>query len=163
MWPRPDKLETAFGKLDFFVSADLYMTDTCKFADIVLPVQTSLEREQIEIMGLDHIFYQGHVVEPMGEAWTDMDIITALAKKLEVTIGGEEPIYSHEDFLRKSLTTTGLSLEELKAAPNGLKAKNVMPGRTAEQILNVMTPSGKIEFVSDTIASCGKEGADLAP
>lgn len=151
MWPRPDRLEEAFEKLDFFVSADLYMTDTCKFADIVLPVQTSLEREQIDIMGLDHIYYQGHVVEPMGEAWTDMDILTGLAKKLGVVIGGEEPIYSHEDFLRKSLTTTGLTLEELKEAPNGLKAKTTMPGRTSEQILNVMTPSGKIEFVSDII------------
>ena len=99
MWPRPDKLEEAFEKLDFFVSADLYMTDTCKFADIVLPVQTSLEREQITVFGLDHIFYQGHVVEPMGEARTDMDIITGIAEKLGVTIGGDEPIYSHEDFL----------------------------------------------------------------
>lgn len=75
------------------------MTDTCKFADIVLPVQTSLEREQITVFGLDHIFYQGHVVEPMGEARTDMDIITGIAEKLGVTIGGDEPIYSHEDFL----------------------------------------------------------------
>lgn len=163
MWPRPDRLEKAFEKLDFFVSADLYMTDTCKFADIVLPVQTSLEREQIEIMGLDHIYYQGHVVEPMGESWTDMDIITALAKKLGVTIGGNEPIYSHEDFLKKSLTTTGLTLEELKAAPNGLKAKNTMPGRTSEQILNVMTPSGKIEFMSEAFEVWGKEGHEALP
>lgn len=163
MWPRPDRLEEAFEKLDFFVSADLYMTDTCKFADIVLPVQTSLEREQIEVMGLDHLFYQGHVVEPMGESWTDMDILTALAKELGVTIGGAEPIYSHEDFLRKSLTTTGVTLEELKAAPNGLKAKNTMSGRTSEQILKVMTPSGRIEFVSEAFSESGKEGHEALP
>lgn len=163
MWPRPDRLEESFEKLDFFVNADLYMTDTCKFADIVLPVQTSLEREQLEIMGLDHIFYQGHVVEPMGEAWSDMDIITGLAKKLGVTVGGNEPIYNHEDFLKKALTTTGLTLEELKAVPNGLKAKNTIPGRTSEQILNVMTPSGKIEFTSDVLGSCDKYGHDALP
>ncbi len=163
MWPRPDRLEEAFQKLDFFVSADLYMTETSKYADIVLPVQTSLEREQISILGLDTIFYQGHVVEPIEEAWTDMDIITGLAKKLGYTIGGEEPIYSNEDFLRKALTTTGLTLEEVKAAPNGVKAKNIMPGRTSEQILQVKTPSGKIEFVSDTIGSCEKEGHEALP
>lgn len=163
MWPRPDKLERAFEKLDFFVSADLYMTDTCKFADIVLPVQTSLEREQIEIFGLDHIFYQGHVAEVQGEARTDMDILTGLAEKLGVTIGGDEPIHNHEEFLRKALKPTGLTLEELKEAPNGLKAKNVMPGRTSEQILNVMTPSGKIEFVSELLASCEKEGHEALP
>ena len=163
MWPRPDRLEAAFEKLDFFVSADLYMTDTCKFADIVLPVQTSLEREQIEIFGLDYVFYQGHVVEPMGESRTDMDIILGLAEKLGVVVGGDEPIYSHEDFLKKALKSTGLTLEELKAAPNGLKAKNVMPGRTSEQILNVMTPSGKIEFVSETMESFEREGHEGLP
>ena len=163
MWPRPDKLERAFEKLDFFVSADLYMTDTCKFADIILPVHTSLEREQIEIFGLDHIFYQGHVAEVQGEARTDMDILTGLAEKLGVTIGGDEPIHNHEEFLRKALKPTGLTLEELKEAPNGLKAKNVMPGRTSEQILNVMTPSGKIEFVSELLASCEKEGHEALP
>lgn len=163
MWPRPDRLEEAFDKLDFFVSADLYMTDTCKFADIVLPIQTSLEREQIEVLGADTVFYQGHIVEPMGEARTDMDVITGLAEKLGLTLGGDEPIYGHEDFLRKSLTLTGLTLEEVKAAPMGMKAKKVMPARSAEQILQVKTPSGKIEFVSDIIGSCEKEGHEALP
>lgn len=163
MWPRPDRLEEAFDKLDFFVSADLYMTDTCKFADIVLPIQTSLEREQIEVLGADTVFYQGHIVEPMGEARTDMDVITGLAEKLGLTLGGDEPIYGHEDFLRKSLTLTGLTLEEVKAAPMGIKAKKVMPARSTEQILQVKTPSGKIEFVSDIIGSCDKEGHEALP
>ncbi len=163
MWPRPDRLEEAFQKLDFFVSADLYLTETSKYADIVLPVQTSLEREQLEVLGLDTIFYQGHVVEPMGESRTDMDIITGLAAKMGLTIGGEQPIYSHEDFLRKALSTTGLTLEEVKASANGVKAKNVMPGRMSEQILQVKTPSGKIEFVSDVVGSCEKEWHDALP
>lgn len=163
MWPRPDRIEEAFKKLDFFVSADLYMTDTCKFADIVLPVQTSLEREQLEILGLDIIFYQGHVVEPLGESKTDMDIITALAGKLGFEIGGDEPIHNHEEFLRKALTTTGLTLEEVKVAPNGIKAKHVMPGRTSEEILQVKTPSGKIEFVSGVMASCDKKWHEALP
>lgn len=163
MWPRPDRLEEAFKKLDFFVSADLYMTDTCKFADIVLPVQTSLEREQISVLGLDTIYYQGHVIEPMGEAWTDMDIITALADKFEFEIGGDIPIHNNEEFMRKALVPTGLTLEEVKAAPNGIKAKNIVPGRTSEQILQVNTPSGKIEFVSGVMAACEKEGHEALP
>lgn len=163
MWPRPDRLEEAFQKLDFFVSADLYITDTCKFADILLPVQTSLEREQLTILGLDTIYYQGHVVEPMGETWTDMDIITALAEKLGFEIGGDLPIHNNEEFLRKALIPTGLTLEELKEAPNGLKAKNVMPGRTSEQILQVNTPSGKIEFASSVMAACNKKWHEPLP
>lgn len=163
MWPRPDRLEEAFKHLDFFVNADLYMTDTCKYADIILPVQASLEREQVQIMGLDTIFYQGHVAEPAGESRTDMDIITGIADKLGVTIGGDEPIRSHEEYLRKSLTTTGLTLEEVKNAPNGVKVKHMMPSRTSEEILKVKTPSGKIEFFSELLESCEKEGHEGLP
>ena len=139
------------------------MTDTAKYADILLPAQVSLEREQIEILGLDTIFYQGHVVEPAGEAWADMDIITGLAEKLGFEIGGEEPIHNNEEYLRKSLSPTGLTLEEVKAAPMGAKAKKVMPGRTTEDILKVKTPTGKIEFVSGIIGSCEKEGHEGLP
>lgn len=163
MWPRPDKLGEALKNLGFFVNADIYMTDTCKYADILLPVQTSLERQQLEIFGLDTVFYQDHVVEPMGESSTDIDIITGIAKELGVTIGGEEPIFSHEDFLRKSLTTTGLTLEEVRESPEGLKAKITMPARTSEKILQVRTPSGKIEFVSDIMDSCNREGHEGLP
>ena len=163
MWPRPDKLGEALKNLEFFVNADIYVTDTCKYADLLLPVQASLERQQLEIFGLDTVFYQDHVVEPMGESRTDIDIITGIAKELGVTIGGEEPIFSHEDFLRKSLTTTGLTLEEVRESPEGLKAKITMPARTSEKILQVRTPSGKIEFVSDIMDSCIREGHEGLP
>ena len=163
MWPRPDRLEEALEQVGFFANADMYMTDTAKYADILLPAQVSLEREQIEILGLDTIFYQGHVVEPAGEAWADMDIITGLAEKLGFEIGGEEPIHNNEEYLRKSLTPTGLTLEEVKVASMGAKAKKVMPGRTTEDILKVKTPTGKIEFVSSIIGSCKKEGHEGLP
>ena len=159
MWPRVDRIEKAFDKLDFFVSADIYMTDTCKYADIVLPVQPSLERDQVDILGLDTVYYQEHVVEPSGEARSDMDILTGLAEKMGLEIGGDLPIHNNEEFMNKSLMLTGLTLDEVKAAPGHvLKARNVMPARTSEQILQLKTPSGKIEFVSSVLESCNKEG-----
>lgn len=163
MWPRPDRLEKAFEELEFFVNADLYLTDTCRFADILLPIQTSLEREQVEILGLDTVYYQPPVVEPMGETRSDMDVITALAKRLGFTIGGEVPVCSHEDYLRKALLPTGVTLEEAKASKTGIKARNVMPPRTSEQILQVKTPSGKIEFVSQVMETCDKAGHEGLP
>lgn len=164
MWPRPDRIESAFDKLDFFVSADIYMTDTCKYADLVLPVQPSLERDQIEILGLDMLYYQEHVTGPAGEAKTDMDILAGIAEKLGVTIGGEIPVRSNEDFMNKIMMPTGVTLKELKAAPNHMmKAKNVTPPRTTEQILKVKTPSGKIEFVSSVLSECEKPGHEGLP
>ena len=164
MWPRVDRVEAAFDKLDFFVSADIYMTDTCKYADIVLPVQANLERDQIDILGMDTIYYQEHVVEPAGEAKSDMDILAGIAEKLGLEIGKEMPIHSNEEFMNKTLIPTGLTLDDLKAAPNHmLKSKHVMPGRTSEQILQFKTPSGKIEFASSILASCDQAYHDPLP
>ncbi|MBR4878459.1 MAG: molybdopterin-dependent oxidoreductase [Clostridia bacterium] len=163
MWPRVDRVEEALESIGFVANADIYMTESCKYADIVLPVQSSLEREQVEVLGGKTLFYQGHVVEPMGEAKTDMDIICALAEKLGFVIGGDEPIHNHEDYLRKAISPTGVTLEELKANPMGVEIKNFMPAKTTEDILKVQTPSGKIEFVSSVIASCDKEGHEGLP
>ena len=163
MWPRVDRVEEALKNIGFVANADIYMTDSCKYCDIILPVQSSLEREQVVVTGGDTIFYQGHVVEPMGEARTDMDIITGLAEKLGITIGGDEPIYNNEDYIRKMISATGVTLEELKENPLGVKARNMTPPKTTEDILKVKTPSGKIEFVSSVIGSCDKEGHEGLP
>lgn len=164
MWPRPDRIEAAFEKLNFFVSADIYMTDTCKYADLVLPVLPSLERDQVEILGTDMLYYQEHTAEPSGEAKTDMDILAGIADRLGITIGGEIPVRSNEDFMDKIMMPTGVTLEELKAAPDHrMKAKHVMPPRTSEQILKVKTPSGKIEFASSVLAECEKPYHDALP
>ena len=92
-----------------------------------------------------------------------MDIITGLAGKLGFEIGMEEPIHNNEEYMRKSLIPTGLTLEEVKASPMGIKAKQVMPGRSREEILKVKTPGGKIEFVSSVIGSCDREGHEGLP
>lgn len=164
MWPRVDRVEQAFDKLDFFVGADIYMTDTCKYADIILPVQANLERDQLDILGLDTLYYQEHVVEPAGEARSDMDILAALAERMGLQIGEENPIHSNEEFMNKSLLPTGLTLDDLKAAPNHMmKAKYTVPGRSSEQILQLKTPSGKIEFTSSVLAQCQQPYHDALP
>lgn len=37
MWPDSTYMLSALKKLDFFVSVDLFMTETCRYADLVLP------------------------------------------------------------------------------------------------------------------------------
>ena len=37
MWPGSDFARESFKKLDFLVDVDLFMTDTAKLADVVLP------------------------------------------------------------------------------------------------------------------------------
>ena len=54
------------------------------------------------------------------------------------------------------LGPTGLSLEELRAAPDGLLKSREKPREIrTEKIRDVKTPTGKIEFVSTALKQCG--------
>ena len=44
MWPNSLRMKEALLKLDFFVDTDLFMTDSAKLADIVLPAASTVER-----------------------------------------------------------------------------------------------------------------------
>ncbi|MDG6995545.1 MAG: molybdopterin-dependent oxidoreductase [Nitrososphaerota archaeon] len=74
----------ALGSLEFFVVIDLFMTPTAELADIVLPSATWLECNCIGDYWKEHgfVFPQVKVVEPPGEAWSDMKIFNELAKRL---------------------------------------------------------------------------------
>lgn len=162
MWPRPDHLEKAFDHLRFFVNVDSFMTETSKYADILLPAALSFEREQIEILGPDIVYYQPVVGGPEGEVRPDVEIIVELSKRLGFTVGSP-PITSYEDYLRSLLTTTGISLEELKKHPEGLKSRQKLKNRSSEEMRKFYTPSGKIEFHSIVLENCGRSDHEPLP
>ena len=58
MWPRPDRIENGLKKVEFFTCADIYMNEICKYADILLPVATTQERDMVEMLGPNVVFYQ---------------------------------------------------------------------------------------------------------
>ena len=162
MWPRPDRIEDAVQNLDFFVNVDMYMNDTCKYADILLPAATSLEREQVEILGPNILYYQPEAIQPMGEVKNDIEILLELSSRMGFSLGDPQ-IHSYEEYLDSLLSPTGVTLAELKEHPEGMQPKNPAKVRTSEQILQVKTPSGKIEFVSQVLESCKKPGHEGLP
>ncbi len=163
MWAQPEHLEAAFEKLDFFVNVDMYKTETCDYADIILPAATALEREQLLMLGKGMVLDLQPVIEPMGEVRSDMEIILDLADRLGLEIG-DPVLKTYEDYLRMSLMGTGLTLEELRAAPDGLPRPKKPMMRTSEQILQgVHNPSGRLEFVSTVLESCEMPYHDSLP
>ena len=75
----------AWRKLDTFIVHDFQWTATARFADIVLPVTTSYERNDIEQIGdysLTHILAMRQVVKPLYEARNDFDIFAAICRRL---------------------------------------------------------------------------------
>ena len=115
----------ALAALEFYAHADLFMNPTAEMADIVLPVASPFEREALKI-GFDVspeaqslVQLRQPVVPPCGEARSDTQIVFDLACRLglgEFFWGGDV-----EAAYRYQLGPSGITLDELRAAPNGVR------------------------------------------
>ncbi|MGE5256142.1 MAG: molybdopterin-containing oxidoreductase family protein, partial [Hyphomicrobiales bacterium] len=72
----------AFQKADLVVTQDLFMTPTARFSDLVLPVTTSLEREDVVFPADHYLFYSAQAVDPLADCRHDYDIFRELAERL---------------------------------------------------------------------------------
>jgi anaerobic selenocysteine-containing dehydrogenase len=88
--PNGDELEAAMEELELSVSIDMYVNETNRHADYVLPATTFLEREDFPLAFLSlfttpFIQMTEAVVEPMGEARQEWEIIEAISRRIGVT------------------------------------------------------------------------------
>ena len=117
----------ALAELEFFAHADLFMTPTAELADVVLPIASSFEREalkfgfEVSLEAQSHVQSRQAVVPPPGEARPDTDIIFDLAARLGLAEqfwnGDIEAAYRHQ------LAPTGITLEQLRGAPGGVRVR----------------------------------------
>ena len=155
----------ALAALEFYAHADLFMTPTAELADVVLPVASCFEREALKIgfeispEAQSLIQLRQAVVAPPGEARPDTDIVFDLARRLGLAgdfwNGDIEAAYRHQ------LGPTGVTLEQLRAAPSGVRvplqtrhAKHAEPDSNGNP-RGFATPSRKIELYSETFLDHG--------
>src|ERR1700723_1449577 len=72
----------AFAKLDFFVVQDMFFSNTCRYADVVLPGAPSLEKEGTFTSTERRIQRLYQVLEPIEGCKPDWKIIQDVAKQL---------------------------------------------------------------------------------
>jgi anaerobic selenocysteine-containing dehydrogenase len=82
----PDSATVARGlsREDLFLAVhEQFLTPTARYADIVLPATTFLEHDDM-YFGLGHTFltYGPRLIDPLGEARSNHDMVCALAKRL---------------------------------------------------------------------------------
>lgn len=87
--PNGPELEQAMEELELCVAIDLYVTETSKHADYVLPATTFLEREDLPLPFLalfttPFIQFTEAVVEPRGEARQEWEVIEDIASRVGV-------------------------------------------------------------------------------
>jgi anaerobic dimethyl sulfoxide reductase subunit A len=73
----------AFEKLDFAVCHERFMTPTAKYCDIILPVTTFLERNDIvNPNGGNYLLFSNQVIPPIFDVKNDYDIFCEIAERL---------------------------------------------------------------------------------
>ncbi|MHA1728213.1 MAG: molybdopterin-dependent oxidoreductase [Promethearchaeota archaeon] len=83
------KGEKALKSLEFVVVQDQFMTPTAKFADIILPVNTFMERNDIAVpwLGSPYYIYLNKAIDSLYETKSDLEICKELAKRLGLPPG----------------------------------------------------------------------------
>ncbi|NVM34605.1 MAG: molybdopterin-dependent oxidoreductase, partial [Candidatus Lokiarchaeota archaeon] len=76
----------ALKSLDFIVIFEQFMTPTAQLADIVLPVNTFMERNDIAVpwLGSPYYIYLNKVIDSLIESKSDLEICKDLSKKLGI-------------------------------------------------------------------------------
>ena len=151
--PEQDKLAAGLAREDLFtVVSDHVLTDTARYADIVLPATTQLEQHDIMFSwGHFYVTLNTPAVEPLGEAVSN----TELFRRLAARMGFTEPCFtrSDEDMLGEAFDWSapamqGITLDSLRET--GWARLN-LPGPDSyapHAEGGFPTPSGRTEFRS---------------
>jgi anaerobic selenocysteine-containing dehydrogenase len=148
-------------KVPFVVALDLFMTPTARMADIVLPVCTWLERDQIngQHFGWGFLCRQ-QAVEPAGEARPDEWIFLELARRL----GMQEhfPWKDLEAYFDWRLARSGLTWRAFKAVGEikGLLRYRKFETDHYRKGGGFSTPTGRVEVYQTTFR---RHGVDPFP
>jgi anaerobic selenocysteine-containing dehydrogenase/ferredoxin-NADP reductase len=156
---------TALLALDFYVHCDVFENPSARYADILLPVNTPWERDALRIgfgSGLaaqEHIQLRQKMIEPLGESRSDAEICFELARRMGFSdqfFGGD--IEAARAYI---LTPTGLSLDDLRAHPEGIRVPLTMENRkyakvTDGELAGFATETGLIEFYSALLHRSGQ-------
>ncbi|NTV59440.1 MAG: molybdopterin-dependent oxidoreductase, partial [Deltaproteobacteria bacterium] len=116
--PNPNLWKECFRKLDFMVVFDRFMTGDAMYADIVLPATTNFENLGYQKYPGGYCQLRPKVIEPIGEARSSFQFLTQLAGKLGY--GYLFPA-TEEERLEFAFKDTPVSLEDLKAHPEGVR------------------------------------------
>ena len=127
--PNGRKIEEAFASLDYMVSIDIYINETTKYANIILPPATGLETPHYgapfhNLAVHNTTKYSLPAVEKEKGTKYDWEIFKGLVKAYNALL--DEPKEVQEFTLEQTLqlalmsSSRGISLQQLKDQPHGI-------------------------------------------
>jgi len=127
----------------FTIVHERFFTDTCKYADIILPATTSVEHDDIYNSYGHYTIGTGYkLIEPIGESRSNWQVIAELAKRM----GLEDDFFdlSEKDLIEQIVRTSSrISKRDQELILNGEPVEMTVPENYK---MDFKTPSGKIEL-----------------
>ncbi|MBK8726709.1 MAG: molybdopterin-dependent oxidoreductase [Holophagaceae bacterium] len=132
--PNGTQLEQALGSLEFMVALDLAINETTRFADVILPSTTALERDHYDlifnVLAVRNVARYSPATLPKPEgALHDWEILARLTKALAEKLGQEpKPMLTPRAMIDAGLqrgphgstSPRKLTLKQLEDHPHGL-------------------------------------------
>jgi formate dehydrogenase major subunit len=127
--PNTAHVVKALESLEFLVCQDIFETETTKYADVILPASSFLEKTGTFTNAERRIQLVDAAIDPPGEARTDFDIITALSRAMGHDMGFAAPEDAMREIAAMSPHFAGVTYERLgrkglqwPVAPDGTDA-----------------------------------------
>ncbi len=171
-WNDSNSITQAFQhpSIEFMLAQHPWMENDCRFADIILPINTKFEEDDIgdDPMGCTYntIFLEDKCIEPLGESKSDYEAVCAIAEKmglLKEYTGGK----SVQEWIRESFNYCGVVQANLVSWET-FKEKKYYVVPTSKDWASypagmyefykepekhpLTTPTGKIEIYSERLA-----------
>ena len=111
--PNAGQVRRGLGREDLFtVVLEHFMTDTARFADIVLPSTTQLEHFDLQgAWGHHYISVNNPAIAPLGESKSHGEVMRLLAKRLGLT---HPALQASDEEIAESALPSDVAIEELK-------------------------------------------------
>ncbi|MBM4444381.1 MAG: dimethyl sulfoxide reductase subunit A [Chloroflexi bacterium] len=166
-FPDSNKIARALNSLEFIVVEEQFMTPTAKFADIILPVATFMERNDVTPgVGSAYVGCVNKVIEPLGESRPPWRIAAELAERLGIKGYLDK---TEEQILQERAMNNGVYDYRRFKKRGVYRLKTIEPyvafrAQVKDPAANPFpTPSGKIEIYSRQWADLGIPGLPAVP
>lgn len=149
--PNSALIRTGLQRDDLFtIVHEQYLTDTARYADIVLPATTHIEAVDV-VPSWGHLYlgWNEPAIDPVGESVSNSELHRRLARALGCT----EPALFDDDLTVLRDALVDVDLDQLRA-DGFVRVPYPADGRPYADG-GFDTPSGKVEFVSPALAARG--------
>ncbi|QCK84919.1 molybdopterin oxidoreductase family protein [Phreatobacter aquaticus] len=151
--PDAKKVREGLSREDLFtVVHDPFLTDTARYADIVLPATTYLETEDFyRGYGSFYMQFSPAAVQPQGEAWSNFRLAQELARRMGLT----DAVFRQTEREILPHFFEGVTGAVAKVDPASLLDHKPVKAAPPPGPQEFRTPSGKLEIYSASLAAEG--------